>query len=87
MIDEKLLSVVANRLLASLHEHEDHPDVRELLSNERFMSTVREAINGRIQVARDLGMGRWSMESNLSDLKDVSDLFFQFTLALQGRTW
>jgi hypothetical protein len=87
MIDITLLSAVAERLLISLHQHENHPDVKELLSNMRFMAILQNAIDWHIKEPEDLGMGRWSMESNLGDLRDVAELFAQFSLALEGRSW
>jgi hypothetical protein len=87
MINVDLLAGVAARLLISLRENESHPDVRELLENARFIRILRQAMDREIHAPIDLGMGRWSMESNLCVLEDVSELFAQFELALEGRSW
>lgn len=84
MFDVETLSVIAEHLLASLHRHQSHPDVAELLRNARFTEILRQAICREVTVPMDLGMGRWLLESNLRDIPEVSTLFSAFYLALKG---
>ena len=60
-------------------------DVDFLAEYEPLAMAIADAKAGKIVSPRDLGgLGRWQLESNIQDFKDLSERLVQFSLLLLG---
>lgn len=58
-------------------------DVDWLAQYSPLLKALEDAKWSRIDQPRDLGLGRWELESNIQDIKDVSHHLAQFELLLE----
>lgn len=60
-------------------------DVDSLAEYEPLAIAIADAKAGKIVSPRDLGgLGRWQLESNIQDFKDLSEWLARFSLLLLG---
>lgn len=59
-------------------------DVDWLAAYPHLIEAIEDAKTGRIDQPRDLGLGRWQLESNIQDFDDLSERLAEFNLLLRG---
>jgi len=60
-------------------------DVDFLVDYQPLVKAIADAKAGGITSPRDMGgLGRWQLESNIQDFKDLSERLAQFSLLLRG---
>ncbi|WP_211467558.1 hypothetical protein [Collimonas silvisoli] len=59
-------------------------DVDWLANYAPLLKALEDAKGNLIHKPRDLGLGRWEMESNIQDFRTISHRLAQFELLLEG---
>jgi len=83
-MDAEKLKIYAKLLEAEIQENlGKSKDVDWLAQYPPLLEALDDAKNGRIEQSRDLGLGRWEMESSIQEFRAVSHRLAQFELLLE----
>lgn len=85
-MDAEKLKKYAILLEKAIHDNTGQSkDVDFLAEYQPLIKAIADAKAGEITSPRDMGgLGRWQLESNIQDFKDLSERLAQFSLLLRG---